>query len=103
MYAWIWRRLPFGLPGKIIGSLVLLSLVGAMLWFWAFPTAEPLLPFDDVNVTDQNGPGGGPGGGRPRGVDPSESVPPDDVIPYSTEENQPPPSPNVAPSPSKRR
>jgi hypothetical protein len=91
VYAWIWRRLPFGLPGKIVGSLVLVGLVGALLWFWAFPTAEPLLPFDDVNVTDQNGPGGS--NGRPGGVDPSESLPPDDTIPYSTEENQPPPSP----------
>jgi hypothetical protein len=91
VYAWIWRRLPFGLPGKIIGSLAMLSLLGAMLWFWAFPAAEPLLPFDDVNVTDQNGPGGS--NGRPRVVNPSESVPPDDVIPYSTDENQPDPSP----------
>jgi hypothetical protein len=92
VYAWIWRRLPFGLPGKLIGSLILIAGVVALLWLWAFPTAEPLLPFDDVNVTDQNG---GPGGG-PRAVDPSESLPPDGVIPYSTDENQPPP-----PSPSR--
>jgi hypothetical protein len=24
----------------------------AVLWFWVFPAAEPLLPFDDVQVTD---------------------------------------------------
>jgi hypothetical protein len=94
MYSWIWHKLPFGLPGKIIGSLLLVSVVVAGLWFWGFPTAEPLLPFDDVNVTDQNGPGGGPDGGPgPAGVDPSESLPPPDVIPYATDENQPSPTP----------
>jgi hypothetical protein len=24
--------------------------VVAVLWFWVFPAAEPLLPFDDVQV-----------------------------------------------------
>ncbi len=87
MYAWIWRKLPFGIPGKIIGSVLLVSMVVAALWFWGFPKAEPLLPFDDVEVTQD----GGPGGPGPAGVNPSESLGPDD-IPYSTEENQPPPS-----------
>jgi hypothetical protein len=91
MYSWIWRKLPFGVPGKVIGSLLLISVVVAGLWFWGFPTAEPLLPFDDVNVTDQGGPGGG--GPGPAGVDPSESLPPDDVIPYPTNENLPSPTP----------
>ena len=50
MYAWIWRRLPFGLPGKIIGSLLLVAAVLALLWYWVFPTVEPLLPFDDAQV-----------------------------------------------------
>ena len=90
MYAWIWRRLPFGLPGKIVGSLMLVSVVTALLWFWVFPAAEPLLPFDDVNVTDNGGTapgdqGGDPGmGGDPSGG-PSESIPPDGVIPYDTD------------------
>ncbi len=52
MYEWIWRHLPFGLPGKLLGSLVLIAAVVAALWFWAFPAAEPLLPFDDVQVTN---------------------------------------------------
>jgi hypothetical protein len=90
MYAWIWRKLPFGVPGKIIGSLLLVSVVVAGLWLWGFPAAEPLLPFDDVNVTDQESADGGPG---PAGVDPSESLPPSDVIPYATHENQPSPTP----------
>jgi hypothetical protein len=51
MYAWIWRHLPGGRPGKVIGSLVLATLVALALWFWVFPWAEPLLPFDDVQVT----------------------------------------------------
>ncbi len=50
MYAWIWRHLPFGLPGKIGGSLALLAATGALLWFVVFPWAEPLLPFEDVTV-----------------------------------------------------
>lgn len=89
MYGWIWRKLPFGLPGKTIGSLILIGVVVAALWFWGFPAAEPLLPFDDVNVTDEGGPGGGPG---PAGVDPSGGSPGDGYdIPYSTESNQPSP------------
>jgi hypothetical protein len=50
MYGWIWRKLPFGLPGKLVGSLLLLVAAAALLWFWVFPAIEPLLPFDDVQV-----------------------------------------------------
>ncbi len=50
MYGWIWRKLPYGLPGKLIGSTLLIAAVVAILWFWIFPAAEPLLPFDDVQV-----------------------------------------------------
>ena len=90
MYSWIWRKLPFGVPGKIIGSLLLVTLVVAALWFKGFPLAEPLLPFDDVNVTDQ---GGEPGGGGEPGVGPSGGELPGDEhdLPYSTESNQPSP------------
>jgi hypothetical protein len=92
MYAWIWRKLPFGIPGKLIGSLLLVSMVVAALWFWGFPAAEPLLPFDDVEVTQDGVPGGGPGPG-PAGVNPTAGGGPDG-IPYSTESNQPAPSPS---------
>jgi len=51
MYGWIWRHLPFGLPGRLIGSAVLIAAVVVVLWFAVFPAAEPLLPFDDVQVT----------------------------------------------------
>jgi hypothetical protein len=50
MYAWIWRHLPFGLPGKIVGSVILVAAAVALLWYWIFPAVEPLLPFDDVQV-----------------------------------------------------
>ena len=52
MYAWIWRRLPFGLPGKLVGSVLLVTAAAALLWFWIFPALEPLLPFDDVQISD---------------------------------------------------
>jgi len=50
MYAWIWRKLPFGLWGKLTGSLALIAATGALLWYVIFPWATPLLPFDDVQV-----------------------------------------------------
>lgn len=52
MYGWIWRKLPFGVPGKITGMLILLGGIGALLWFFAFPRLEPLLPFDDSQIED---------------------------------------------------
>lgn len=50
MYSWIWRKLPLGLPGKIIGSLVLVVGVGLALWFLLFPVADTWLPSNDVQV-----------------------------------------------------
>lgn len=50
MYTWIWRKLPGGLPGKIIGSTLLVAAVVALLLFVVFPWLEPRLPFDDVTV-----------------------------------------------------
>ena len=55
MYAWIWRKLPFGLWGRLTGSLVLVTIVGALLWYVVFPWATPLLPFDDVQVGGVDG------------------------------------------------
>lgn len=54
MYGWIWRHLPFGIPGKIIGSLLLIAGALWLLWYHVFPAVEPILPFDDVVV--ENGP-----------------------------------------------
>jgi hypothetical protein len=90
MYAWIWRRLPFGLAGKLTGSVLLAAAAVALLWFVVFPWAEPLLPFDDVQVTQDSGVPGDDGGGEltvPT-VSPSEV----EEIPYSTESNNAPPT-----------
>jgi hypothetical protein len=35
----------------VIGSVLLALAAAALLWFWVFPTVEPILPFDDVQVT----------------------------------------------------
>ncbi len=53
MYGWIWRTLPGGLPGKLVGSLVLLLAAVALLFFVIFPAVEPLLPFTDVTVDSE--------------------------------------------------
>jgi hypothetical protein len=79
MYGWIWRKLPFGVPGKIIGSLLLVGALVWVLWYHVFPAVEPILPFDDVQVES---PGGGTGtqptdGGSPSPAgepSPSEST-----------------------------
>jgi len=98
VYAWIWRKLPFdGLLGKLATSLVLVAGVLTLLWFVVFPWAEPLLPFDDVQVTQDGGvPGGGPApvddpGMVGRTPDPRESGLGEHDLPYSTETNNPHP------------
>jgi hypothetical protein len=50
VYGWIWRTLPGGLPGKLVGSLLLLTAVVAVLFLVVFPAVEPLLPYSDVTV-----------------------------------------------------
>jgi hypothetical protein len=89
MYAWIWRKLPFGLWGKLTGSIGLIAATVALLWYVVFPWATPLLPFDDVQVgsgTEQ-----GPAQEDPNVV-PSGSDEGPDLIPYSTVSNAPHPS-----------
>lgn len=90
MYAWIWRHLPFRQwPAKLATSLVLIAVVVALLWYVVFPWAEPLLPFDDVQVTEDSGVPGGPADpadpGAPGGSD-EEPGGDEHDIPYSTEE-----------------
>lgn len=55
MYAWIWRKLPFGLTGKIGGSIVLIGSTFALLWFFAFPALMPLLPFNQSTIDSNPG------------------------------------------------
>lgn len=88
MYAWIWRRLPFGLPGKLAGSVLITTAVAALLWYVVFPWAEPLLPFtgSDVQVTQD---GGDPAGGDSVEGDPGMG---DHDLPYATTTNNPHPS-----------
>lgn len=98
MYAWIWRRLPFGLPGKLIGSALLIGGAVALLWFVVFPWAEPWLPpYDDVQVTQDGEIPGAPAGGdlgRDPDGDLGDGSQPGDGhdIPYDTD---PEPSPSV--------
>jgi hypothetical protein len=77
MYGWIWNKLPFGLPGKIIGSLLMIGLTLWVLWYHVFPAVEPLLPFDDVQVEgpgQPTQPGGDQGPNGPQEPTPSGSV-----------------------------
>ena len=50
VYGWIWRKLPGGLPGKLVGSTVLILAVVALLFLVVFPWVEPRLPWNDVTV-----------------------------------------------------
>ena len=50
MYTWIWRHIPGGLPGKLLGSAVLVFAVIVFLFLVVFPWAEPRLPFNQVTV-----------------------------------------------------
>lgn len=91
MYGWIWRHLPFGLPGKIVGSLLLVGAIAALLWYQVFPAVEPLLPFNDGQVTQDSTPE--PGAPGPIGTE--VPTPPPDVIPYPEGSN------NASPRPSR--
>ena len=92
MYAWIWRKLPFGLPGKLIGSLALAAVTATLLWYVVFPWAQPLLPFDDVQVTQDVD---DPGGRQDAGVngDEDQTDEDDNSVPYPTDANNPEPTP----------
>lgn len=71
MYAWLWRKLPFGLPGKIIGSSVLVLGIGALLWFVAFPQLSSMLTPTQSTITDDDG---GEDGGDERPSNDSDRV-----------------------------
>jgi hypothetical protein len=91
MYAWIWRKLPFGLWGRLTSSLVLVTAIGALLWYVVFPWATPLLPFDDVQVgtgTEQ----GGPAGRDPNAVNRDDADLGPEEIPYNEHSNEPEPT-----------
>jgi hypothetical protein len=67
VYGLIWRILPG--PG-FLKFLLFMGLVAAAaygLWFYAFPWADPHLPFNDVTVGDAEGDGGDGGDGPAEG------------------------------------
>jgi hypothetical protein len=55
LYAWIWRKLPYGTAGKLVGVLLFLGGVGGLLWYVVFPAVDPHMPFNDVQVTTPDG------------------------------------------------
>lgn len=73
MYSWIWRKIPFGLPGKLIGSTVLILGTGALLWFVAFPQLSSMMTPTQSTIEDDGG-GGGNGGGDNRDDNDSDRV-----------------------------
>ncbi len=92
MYAWIWRILPFGRLGKSLSALVLVLGAGALLWYVVFPWAEPLLPFDDVQVTQNGGDPNSVGGTTDGGGVGNPGV--DEELPYPSDSNNPKPTPS---------
>lgn len=103
MYAWIWRKLPFGLPGKLVGSVLLTGVAVAMLWFVIFPWLDPfieerLLPWNEGQLqgefiqeplspgVDPDSPGVEPDGESEGLVGPDGQVLDDDhALPYDTD------------------
>jgi hypothetical protein len=55
MYAWIWRKLPYGVPGKVAGIVVALGGIVGLLWYGLFPIADRHLPNNNVQVTQPGG------------------------------------------------
>ena len=77
MYVWIWRHLPGGLPGKLLGSLLLLAAAVLVLFVYVFPVVEERLPYSDVTVDapqDEGAPTSGPTS-SPTPVEPSPLAP----------------------------
>jgi hypothetical protein len=62
LYSWIWRKLPGGLPGKLVGSVALSVGVMALLWFVVFPAVHPHMPWSNVDQGVDVEDGGGNGG-----------------------------------------
>ncbi|GAA2410498.1 hypothetical protein [Nonomuraea africana] len=50
MYGWIWRHLPGSIGARLLTSLVLVAVAGAVLWYVVFPLLEPAVTLDEVTV-----------------------------------------------------
>jgi hypothetical protein len=90
MYAWIWRKLPFGLPGKLGGSVFLSLVAAALLWYVVFPAVDPYLPFNDTGVTS----------GEDGTINPNGPINQDNLLPAVSDSPSTSPSP-ASPSPTK--
>jgi hypothetical protein len=55
MYGWIWRHLPGNTWARAAICVVLVLAVVYLLFQYVFPWAEPLLPFNDVTVDNNDG------------------------------------------------
>jgi hypothetical protein len=55
MYGWIWRHLPGNAWVRAFTCVVLALVVVYVLFQYVFPWAEPLLPFNDVTVDNNDG------------------------------------------------
>jgi hypothetical protein len=56
MYSWLWRKLPGGIAGKLLGFTVLIAGVIVLLFLVVFPWASPKLPFNHVTVDSTSTP-----------------------------------------------
>jgi hypothetical protein len=54
MYGWIWRKLPYGVAGKLAGIALVVAGIGGVLWYGAFPIIDRHLPNNNVQVTQPN-------------------------------------------------
>jgi hypothetical protein len=52
MYGWIWRHLPGPVGVKLVIALLIALGVVALLMFVVFPWLEPMLPFNQVSVSN---------------------------------------------------
>jgi hypothetical protein len=55
VYGWIWRRLPFSTPWRIVILVLVAIAVAALLWYVVFPAVDRYLPVNDVSVTRSAG------------------------------------------------
>jgi hypothetical protein len=55
VYGWIWRKLPYGVPGKLVGLALALAGIGGILWYGVFPIVDRYLPNNGVQVIQPGG------------------------------------------------
>ncbi|MFD1827368.1 MULTISPECIES: hypothetical protein [Mumia] len=53
MYAALWRVLPGPSAVKALLALTLFVTLVAILFLWAFPAVQPMLPFDQITLESE--------------------------------------------------